>query len=72
MQVFGLTPSDAPIAVIHQTHPVDKKYVMGGGKSGTKSRGGGRPKLSEESIKSMVSEESIKSMVGAPSVACLL
>ena len=53
MQVFGLTPSDAPIAVIHQTHPVDKKYVMGGGKSGGKGRGEGA-KLSEESIKLMV------------------
>ena len=69
--------------MIHQTHPVDKKYVMGGGKSEGKGRGEGA-KLSEESIKLMVIgtliiclgfrgwgfEESIKLMVIGTLIIC--
>lgn len=58
MEAFGLTPLDAPTAVVHQTHPVDRKYVMKNGKSGSQGRER-RAELSEESIKSMVGRGSM-------------
>lgn len=52
MKAFGLELVDLPTAVLHQTHPFDKKYLMPVPKGKREEIKAGR--LSEESLSDMV------------------